>query len=263
MSTDGPLLVEQRGFVRRLTLNRPAQRNALDTGLIEALDHQVSAAESDPQTRVVAVSGAGRSFCAGGDFRQFLRLHDQGVNPVEFLKDVSACFSRIAASPVPWVAGLHGHAIAGGLELALVCDIVVAADTALIGDGHLAHRLLPAGGASVRLADAVGRGLARRLLLTGELLPASHFEASGWLQAVVREDQLDATVMKFCDAVAVRGSTAQGSLKTLLHEIEGVPVQQALTKELAAFADNWSASAVAEALRSFIDSRTAKVGKDA
>ncbi|WP_220096473.1 enoyl-CoA hydratase/isomerase family protein [Streptomyces cyaneus] len=93
---------------------------------------------------------------------QFLELHERGYNPVDFLADVSARFSRIAACPKPWVAVVHGHAVAGGLELALACDVVVAVDTTLIGDGHLNRRLVPAGGSSVRLPGAVGRGLRRR-----------------------------------------------------------------------------------------------------
>ena len=258
MNTTAPLLVEQRGRIRWLRLNRPGQRNALNADLIAALDEQVTIAEADPETAVVAVSGSGPSFCAGGDFRHFLQLHDEGRNPVEFLTDVSACFRRIEASPVPWVAALHGHVVAGGLELALVCDIVVAADTALIGDGHVNNGLTPAGGSSVRLADAVGRGLARRLLLTGELLLANDFRASGWIQAIVPEHELEATAARFCHSLVNRHGPAQGRLKTLLHDIGGLTTERALALELTAFADNWSASSVAGALTSFLDSRPAK-----
>jgi enoyl-CoA hydratase len=258
VTTSVPLLVEQRGQVRWLRLNRPDQRNALDSELISALDTQITLAEADPETAVVAVSGNGPSFCAGGDFRQFLKLHQQGRNPVEFLTDVSACFSRIEASPVPWVAVLHGHVVAGGLELALVCDVVVAADSTLIGDGHVNHRLTPAGGSSVRLAGAVGRGLARRLLLTGELLPASDFAHTGWIQSIVPDTDLDATVTRICELLASRHSPAQRELKTLLHRIEGLTREAALRAELATFAQNWSTSSVADALTAFLDARPAK-----
>jgi enoyl-CoA hydratase len=261
VSTSAPLLVEQRGHVRWLRLNRPDRRNALDSELISALDKQITAAEADPETAVVAVSGNGPSFCAGGDFRQFLKLHEQGRNPVEFLTDVSACFSRVEASPVPWVAALHGHVVAGGLELALVCDVVVAADSTLIGDVHLNHRLTPAGGSSVRLTRAVGRGLARRLLLTGELLPASDFAHTGWIQSIVPETDLDAAATRICHLLAGRHSPAQRELKTLLHRIEGLTPEVALRTELATFADNWTTSSVAEALTAFLDNRPAKATK--
>jgi enoyl-CoA hydratase len=262
VSTSAPLLVEQRGHVRWLRLNRPDRRNALDSELISALNTQITVAEADPETAVVAVSGNGPSFCAGGDFRQFLKLHHHGRNPVEFLSDVSACFSRIEASPVPWVAVLHGHVVAGGLELALVCDVVVAAEGTLIGDGHLNHRLTPAGGSSVRLAGAVGRGLARWLLLTGELLPASDFANTGWIQSIVPETDLDATAMRLAHLLAGRHSPAQRELKTLLHRIEGLTPEVALRAELATFADNWTMSSVADALTAFLDARPAKAPKE-
>ena len=253
-----PLLVEQRGPVRWLLLNRPERRNALDVTLVEALDKQITSAEADPATAVIAVAGKGPSFCAGGDFHQFLQLHDRGDIPVDFLTDVSACFSRIAASPKPWVAVLHGHAVAGGLELALACDVVVAADTTLIGDGHLKRRLVPAGGSSVRLPGAVGRGLSRWLLLTGELLPATEFENTGWIHSIVPEADLEATATRICRQLADRHSPAQEHLKTLLHRIDGMPPAQALREELATVADNWSASTGAAALRSFLTPPTTK-----
>ncbi|MFL5997306.1 MAG: enoyl-CoA hydratase/isomerase family protein [Streptomyces sp.] len=258
MTDTDPLIVEQRGTVRWLLLNRPERRNALNAALIEALDKQITSAEADPGTAVIAVAGRGPSFCAGGDFHQFLELHDRGDNPVGFLTDVSACFNRIAASPKPWVAVLHGHAVAGGLELALACDVVVAADSTLIGDGHLNRRLVPAGGSSVRLPGAVGRGLSRWLLLTGELLPATAFAHTGWIQATVPEADLEATVTRICRQLADRSSPAQQRLKTLLHRIDGMPPEQALREELATFADNWQAGSVADALRAFLAPRTTK-----
>jgi enoyl-CoA hydratase len=261
MSGTAPLLVEQRGPVRWLQLNRPERRNALDSYVISALGQQIALAEADLETAVVVVSGKGPSFCAGGDFRHFLKLHEEGRNPVEFLSDVSECFTRIEASPVPWVAALHGHVVAGGLELALVCDVVVAADTTFIGDGHLTHRLTPAGGSSVRLASAVGRGLARRLLLTGELLPASDFADTGWIQSIVPEAELDAAALRLANLVASRHSPAQGAVKTLLHRIQGLSAEAALREELATFARNWSASSVAEALTTFLDTRSPKTTK--
>jgi enoyl-CoA hydratase len=257
-----PLLVEQRGAVRWLLLNRPERRNALDVTLIDALDKQITSAEADPATAVVAVAGNGPSFCAGGDFHQFLELHDRGQNPVGFLADVSACFSRIAAGAKPWVAVLHGHAVAGGLELALACDVVVAADTTLIGDGHLTRRLVPAGGSSLRLPGAVGRGLSRWLLLTGELLPATAFAGTGWIRAIVPEADLHGTADRICRQLAGRAGPAQQRLKTLLHRIDGVAPEDALREELATFADNWTASSVAEALRAFLDPVTTKAGNE-
>jgi enoyl-CoA hydratase/carnithine racemase len=254
--TTHPVLVEQRGDVRWLTLNRPGRRNALDAALIAALAEQVTDADADPDTKVVAVTGAGPSFCAGGDFRQFLACEREGTHPVRFLEDVSACFTQITAATTSWVAVLHGHAVAGGLELALACDLVVAADTTLIGDGHLRHGLLPAGGSSVRLPAAVGHSLARRLLLTGELLPATAFTASGWLDRVVPEPELHDTAMEVCAQLAATAGPAQSALKGLLHRITGAEPADALQAELDAFAHNWTTQPVAAALEAFLTPNT-------
>ncbi|KZS82948.1 enoyl-CoA hydratase/isomerase family protein [Mycobacterium persicum] len=253
--TDGCLQVEQRGAVRWLRLNRPARRNALNGELIEALTEQITLAETDPQTAVVAVAGNGPSFCAGGDLRHFLQLHQRGHNPVHFLKTVSDCFSRIEASPVPWVAVLHGHVVAGGLELALACDVVIAAAGTMIGDGHLNNQLLPAAGSSVRLARAVGHGRCRWLLLTGELLPASELADTGWILRVVPPDRLDEAAETVCARLAERAGPAQRNLKALLHRLDSADMVRALRQELDAFAENWDTGHPPAAVRAFLRSR--------
>jgi enoyl-CoA hydratase len=137
----------------------------------------------------------------------------------------------------------------------LACDLVVAADTTLIGDGHLRQSLLPAGGSSVRLPAAVGRGLARRLLLTGELLPATDFVASGWIDRVVPIDQLEATAMAVCRQLSAVAGSSRSSLKGLLHRITGVEPAIALQAELDAFADNWTDQPVSTVLEAFLSAR--------
>ena len=253
--TDDCLQVEQRGAIRWLRLNRPAQRNALNHELVEALTEQIMLAETDPQVSVVAVAGNGPSFCAGGDFRHFLELHQRGRNPVHFLKQVSDCFSRIEASPVPWVAVLHGHVVAGGLELALACDVVIAAEGTLIGDGHLNNQLLPGAGSSLRLPRAVGRSLCRWLMLTGELLPAGQLAEAGWILRVVPPDQLDEAAELVCAQLAERAGPAQRSLKALLHRADSADSSRALREELKAFAANWDHGQASTAVHEFLHHR--------
>jgi enoyl-CoA hydratase/carnithine racemase len=134
---------------------------------------------------------------------------------------------------------------------------VVAADTTLIGDGHLRHTLLPAAGSSVRLPAAVGHSLARRLLLTGELLPATDFAATGWLDRIVPESELGASAMDVCRQLAARAGPTQSALKSLLHRIDGADPAIALQAELDTFADNWTTQPVSTALEAFLTARTA------
>jgi len=257
-TTTPALIVEQDGPIRRLLLNRPASRNALDDTLIDALERAVKEAKDDDATRVVVLAGNGPSFCAGADMRHLLRLHRDGANPVHFLARVSETATAISSSHKPWIAALHGHAVAGGLELALACDLVVAAEDTVISDGHLKNSLLPAAGSSVRLPKAVGRNIARFMLLTGKPVPAAELVDAGWIYAAVPPTHLSDAVHALCrDLIAVAAGPQQ-RLKALLSTIDGLDDQSALARELGAFAGNWRASATDRALEQFLRTRTSR-----
>lgn len=249
------LEIEQRDAIRWLWLNRPARRNALDDELVTALDDGLADAESDPGTSVIVVAGRGPSFCAGADLRHLLALDARRRHPVEFLRRVSALFGRLEASPLPVVAAVHGHAVAGGLELALACDVVLAAEDALIGDGHVRRELLPGGGATVRLARAVGPALARWLMLTGELAPAAVYATAGWLQAVVPPVALWHEAQARAEQLAATAGPAQRAIKPLLARASDGGHDAALELELDVFEAHWQNAPVAEALRAFLASR--------
>ncbi|RNM12038.1 enoyl-CoA hydratase/isomerase family protein [Nocardioides pocheonensis] len=250
--SDQVLLVENRGRARWLWLNRPTRRNALNEELVTALDSALTDAEDDPSTHVLVIAGKGKSFCAGADLRHLLGLSDNGVHPITFLEQVSALFTRIERSRLPVVALLHGHAIAGGIELALACDVVIAADDTLIGDGHVRNSLIPAGGGSVRLARRVGDAMARHLMLTGASLPAHVLKSCGWPFATVPHDELHAAGEREADLLAAHAGPAQARMKQLLAALDDVPTHAALSAELEAFRTHWDETRVADAVRTFV-----------
>lgn len=252
MSEQPAVVVEQVGAVRRLVLNRPAQRNAIDGRLLAQLDAAVAAAAADDDVAVVLLAGRGPSFCAGADLRHLLALGE----PSAWLGEVSAAITRLARCPKPLLAALHGHVVAGGLELALACDAALAAEGTLIGDGHVRNRLLPGGGASVRLARAVGAPLARWLMLSGELLPAERFAQAGWLRAVVPAERLDGEALALAARLAAAGGPAQRNLKALLAELEELSPAAGLAAELRAFERNWADADAASALAAFLARRS-------
>lgn len=252
--TSHPLRVEQRGPVRWLFLSRPAQHNALNEALADALRTQVDEIAIDPQTAVVVIAGDGPSFSAGGDFRQFLALGDEDA-VVGFLTNLSQVVSRIEMSSKPWIAALHGHAIAGGLEIALACDVVIAAQGTLIGDGHLNNRLLPGAGSSVRLERAVGKSVARWMHLSGQSLRAEDLRRTNWLHDVVPMVWLHERVTEVAGQLAARDSVAQQNLKNLLSAIAHLDGPAALQAELDAFKANWKESDVHGALTDFLAKR--------
>jgi enoyl-CoA hydratase/carnithine racemase len=139
-------------------------------GLHQGLD---LAAKRD--VRVVVIAGEGRAFCAGADLTQVLDRTADDAEPGaenEFLRQVGVVFDRLEAFSKPVIAAVHGLAVAGGLELVLCCDLVVATRSAAFGDAHANYGLLPAGGGSVRLPRRVGPGRAKQLMFTGVTLPA-------------------------------------------------------------------------------------------
>jgi enoyl-CoA hydratase len=259
-SGDAFLLTRQTGDVRWLSLNRPERRNALNPPLVTALRRAITSAVADPDTAVIVVAGAGPSFCAGADLQHLHALAGDGGDPCAFLAEISECFTRIEQSPKPVVAAVHGHVVAGGLELALACDVVVAREGTLIGDGHVRNGLVPAGGASVRLPRKVGEPMARWLMLTGQLLPAEAFTATGFIHAVAPVGQFDAAVAEVLDALRGTPAAARRHAKQLLTGLIRPDQDQALGKELTTFAANWEATDIPAALARYAGSGDRKAG---
>lgn len=254
---DECLVVEQDGDVRWLWLNRPDRRNALDPALGAALAEAVAAAEADPGTAVVVIAGRGPSFCAGADLRHLHELAQAGRDPLPFLSSLSATFSRIERLAKPVVAAVHGHVVAGGLELALACDVVVARAGTLIGDGHVRNNLLPAAGSAVRLPRKVGEPLATWLLLTGELLPAEAFLASGFVHAVADGPQFAALLAATVERLRAHSGPAHARVKQLL-ALGRSGQAHALARELSTFGVHWNdpPADTAGALARFVEGRS-------
>jgi enoyl-CoA hydratase len=250
-SGDEPVLIQQRDDVCWLSLNRPERRNAFNPSMVAALQRALTATMADPGTAVVVITGEGPSFCAGADQQYLHTLVGTGNDPVAFLSELSDCFTGIEQAPKPVVAAIHGHVVAGGLELALACDVVVARAGTVIGDGHVRNGLVPAGGASVRLPRKVGEPLARWLMLTGQLLPAEAFTPSGFVHAVAPADQLDRVLAEVLNALRGPPSGARGHVKKLLSGLCRPGQQQALGRELRSFAGNWQETDIAAALARF------------
>ncbi|MGW1785346.1 enoyl-CoA hydratase/isomerase family protein [Streptomyces sp. NPDC002143] len=248
------VLTEQTGTVRRLRLNRPESRNSINPSLVQALDEALADAMHDPDTEAVVISGNGPSFCAGADLRHLLELASTGGDPLAFLGLVSECFTRLETAPKPVIAAVHGHVVAGGLELALACDSVVALEGTVIGDGHIRNGLLPGAGSSVRLPRKVGEPLARRLMLTGELLPAEQFVPSGFVQAVAGAEEFEETVTSVARSFT-QLPPGHARLKQMLADPS---VPEALLRELDVFAEHWHEQDIAAKLTRFFDQRAVR-----
>jgi enoyl-CoA hydratase/carnithine racemase len=180
------------GSCARLTLTRADKLNPLDWATVRELRDAVAEIEVRSEISTVIVTGQGRSFSAGGDLDGYIGLYREPAQFAAFLQDFYAMLTAIEMSAKIYIATVNGYCVAGGLELLLACDLVVAAESAKIGDGHITFGQLPGAGGSQRLPRAVGLLRAKHLMLTGELISAEDARQMGLVNRVVPDAELAA-----------------------------------------------------------------------
>ena len=224
------VLYEPRPPAVLLTINRPDKRNALSRALIAALTEAFERANADVDARCVLLTGAGPAFCAGMDLTELSATIDADRAVIwDDAAKLSRLFDLIYTLPKPTVAVVNGPAVAGGAGLVTVCDLALAAPTALFGYPEV-RRGLVAALVMPHLLRHVGERTARWLLLTGELIDASAAERCGLINAVVPADQLMARAGEWANLLAQGGPDALGRTKELLQRFS----RQALSVEEAA-----------------------------
>lgn len=172
-----------------LTLNRPDKLNALTPGVFVELRQHVDAIAGDSSVGVVVLAGAGRSFCAGHDLDAIST--GERAPSKHFEPETVDALEQL---PQPTIARLHGHCFTGGLELALACDLLVAADSTKLGDTHGQWGLVPIWGMSVRLPERVGRSMAKQLMFTSRRVTGADAAGIGLVDVSVPDERLDETV---------------------------------------------------------------------
>jgi len=200
--------------VARVTLNRPDQRNPLDWDTVRRLREIVRQLESMEGIRVVVIKGAGGHFSAGGDLKKYVDLYQNPSEFKSFLLDFHELFNEIENSTKIYVAVVEGYCVAGGLELLLACDVVLAARSAKIGDAHATFGQIPGAGGSQRLPRAIGILRAKYLLFSGNVLSADEAESIG----LVSEVKADVEMTAFVESVLTRFiNTSPLSMKNMKH----------------------------------------------
>ncbi|MCW2528416.1 MAG: enoyl-CoA hydratase/isomerase family protein [Pseudonocardiales bacterium] len=183
--SDRVVLVEQRGPVRLLTMNRPQKRNALSKALNDTLIADLHAADDDPDTTVILLTGAGGAFCAGADLKDLAeRGFDGSAAPGDH------CIAHIAVLKTPVIGLVDGPCVTGGLEVALACDFLIAAPTARFADTHSRVGVVPGGGMTARLAESVGVRRARQMSSTGMYVDATTALDWGLVNEIVAVEAL-------------------------------------------------------------------------
>ncbi|WP_077000801.1 enoyl-CoA hydratase/isomerase family protein [Variovorax sp. KK3] len=219
--------------VRRITLDRPERMNALDGPTLRALDDALlQCAASGQDVRVVIVRGTGRAFCAGNDLKWLAEgvLDDRAAH-MRHQDLMQQTYERIESGRQIVIGSVNGFALAGGFELALACDLVVADEDAQLGDEHIRRNLLPSGGSSQRLPRKLGLQRAMYYLLTGRRMSGREAVELGLAVAAVPAAQLEATTLALACEIARADPNALAAMKSMARRALELPLKEGLWME--------------------------------
>lgn len=211
----GTILLERRGRMLVLTLNRPDSLNAVNLELHDDLAEALRFAQCDPDSDLIQLTGAGRAFSAGGDIDHIAR---NAAEPTRFDHEAQIA-KRIVATMLeidkPVVCRMNGHAVGLGATLALLCDVIFAADNAKIGDPHVSIGLVAGDGGALIWAQRIGLGRAKEYLFSGELLTAPKAAEIGLINHAMPLAELDSAVAAFCAKLLATSAFALRATKLL------------------------------------------------
>ncbi len=252
------VLLDIQGATAWITFNRPEIMNAMGQALTEGLTAALDRIEDDERVRVVVITGSGNAFSAGGDLKSFREAvgAERYSAFVERLRRSQALFRRVEQWPRPVIAAVNGFAVAGGLELILCCDLVIAAESARIGDGHAKYGVIPGAGSTARLPRKVPPNIAKMLLFTGDLWPARDLVACGLVNQVVADADLKTTVAALAERIAKNSPLGLKWMKRLVNDGLDQPLDPALRAELSAFESYVTSDDFMEGLTAFQEKRS-------
>ena len=250
------LLVEHRGRVSWVYLNRPQALNAISYACMHELRECWEMLRDRAETRVIVVSGKGRGFCAGADLTDAPSVSDLPGPQAPFLEAGARMEEVLLGMPKPVIAAINGVCCGGGLELAMMCDFMVAAESARIGDAHANFGALPGGGATVRLPRIVGVNWARYLMYTGELFAAAEMAAIGLVTRVVKDEALEREVQALAERIAGKSPLGLARMKMLINDGQDMPAALAMKTEKLVSAEHMRSEDAQEGGRAFKEKRT-------
>lgn len=253
------LTVKRRGAALWVTLDRPESLNAITPAMAQGLHAALDSAEDDSDVRAVVIAAAGRVFCAGADLGHVQQVgvapDRDGAELLKLLNSVGQAFTRIEACAKPVIAAVHGLAVAGGLEMVLACDIVVAARSAAFGDAHANYGILPGGGGSARLPRRVGLATAKYLMFTGKSMSAAELADTDLVTLLVEDAELVEAVDGIVDSIAAKSPLGLSRMKRLVADGMCLLLDQALANEIAVVAEHTHSDDFTEGLTAFIEKR--------
>jgi enoyl-CoA hydratase/carnithine racemase len=248
------LAIERKGAVEIWTILGEARRNSLTVALVRELGARLAAAGADRTLRAVVLTGQGdRAFCAGADLKERARMAPDEVHG--FHAALKGALLAIERSPQVFVAALNGAALGGGLELALACDLRVAAERAEVGLPEVSLGIIPGGGGTARLPRMIGVARAKDLILTGRRVGAGEALAMGLVARIAPAGRLAAEALALAEQVARNAPRSLRQAKRAVDDGFHLPLEEALALENRLYQDCLGSKDRVEALRAFAEKR--------
>ncbi|HLI99539.1 MAG TPA: enoyl-CoA hydratase [Bradyrhizobium sp.] len=252
MSSFEHIIVDKKGAVGIITLNRPKILNALSFGVFREIASAVDDLEANDNIGCIVLAGNEKAFAAGADIKE--------MQPKSFIEMFSSDFiairgDRVARCRKPTIAAVSGYALGGGCELAMMCDIIIASDTAKFGQPEITLGTIPGLGGTQRLTRAIGKSKAMDLCLTGRMMDAAEAERSGLVSRVVPADRLMLEVMAIAEKIAAMSQPAAEMAKSAINRAFETPLSEGLNVERDLFHSTFALEDRAEGMAAFIEKR--------
>ena len=249
-------LVEKRDGVGIVFLNRPDKLNALNSDIIEDLLYLMDAFEEDPEVRVVVLTGVGKAFCAGGDIGSEAQMDTIGA----FHGGITGnkLMSRIETCRLPVIAAINGYCLGGGFEMALACDIRIAADTAKIGLTEVTLGVIPGSGGTQRLPRLIGNSKAKMVMFSGEKYKGERALQMGLVDQLFPADRLLDEAVAYAAKIAKMPPLALEYIKIAVDQGSQMDLDRGLLLESSLFAHLYGTEDQTEAMNAFLEKREHK-----
>ncbi len=247
------LLVETRGAVGLVTLNRPKALNALNAQVIAEIDRALTAFDADPAVAAVVVTGSEKAFAAGADIKEMMGRDFSDAYNSDFI----GAWGRIAQHRKPVIAAVAGYALGGGCELAMMCDIIICADNAKFGQPEINLGTIPGAGGTQRLTRAIGKSKAMEMILTGRMMDAEEAERSGLAARVVPVRDLMDEAIRVADAIAAKSQPIVAMAKEAVNVAFESSLAEGIRFERRAFYATFATADRLEGMTAFSEKRSA------
>src|SRR5437868_1420389 len=254
MSDYNTILIEQRGAVTLVTLNRPQSLNALNSEVLKELTEAFQAYAADDSQRCLVLTGSEKAFAAGADIKE---MSGQGFADM-YSSDFFAGWEKVTATRKPWLAAVAGYALGGGCEVAMMADLIIAADTAKFGQPEIKLGVAPGMGGSQRLTRAIGKAKAMEMCLTGRMMGAEEAERAGLVARVVPAADLLAEALKTAETIASMAPLAAIANKEMVNAAFETGLAQGILFERRLFHSLFGSEDQKEGMNAFVAKRAAE-----